>query len=124
MSLPLSERAVMCKRWRWRPGMLAQGNYRVVTVTQSGYPSGCSGDYDDAQCWELSADSLPDLDDAATLGCVLGLVRLAYGDAGIYCTRDWQGAPTWGVFDTANQTVCSGLDSEAAALVAALEKAK
>lgn len=68
-------------------------------------------------------DPTPDLSDPATLGCLLHLVREAYGDrslqandAGEYDMLHWHVfiGPTF---------ACTGHDTEAEALVAALEAA-
>jgi hypothetical protein len=78
----LSWRLKDCKHWRWMPGMLAWYEddtitHRVTRVSRSGYPFGCLPD-EGVRVWELSADSLPDLNDPATLGCLLALVREAH----------------------------------------------
>jgi hypothetical protein len=54
MNIELSKRAVACRKWRWLPGMLC---------TTAGY--------------RKENGALPDLEDAATLGCLLALVREA-----------------------------------------------
>lgn len=73
----LAGRAVACKRWRWMPGMRSEKGLRIVRRDDDGYVIG----YYDNQ-WYMSEcvpGSLPDLTDPATLGCLLALVREAWG---------------------------------------------
>jgi hypothetical protein len=67
----LGRRAVACKRWRWMPGMLGlsnQSSSRSIWIRIVDPPM------DDAsECW-------PDFSDPATLGCLLALVRQAWGN--------------------------------------------
>ena len=51
--IALARRAVACKGWRWMRGMYS--------------------------AWDTT-EALPDLTDPATLGCLLALVREAWGD--------------------------------------------
>ena len=89
----LSSRAIACPGWRWMPGM----------------PEG----------------ELPDLSDPATLGCLLALVREAWDDPQVHA------APMcamgrhvgWRVWFDAYLTVYFDGDTEAEALVCALEAA-
>ena len=139
--LELARRAVACKGWRWIPGMLAK------TVWAQARVLGGEGDRPVLSAIHhhgngfmlhhpnnLPCDSfpqantaypfLPDLTDPATVGCLLALVRKAWGDDTI--TTKW-------IYDKAftHWTFCSivpGLGgcngpTEAAALVAALEAA-
>jgi len=69
--------------------------------------------------WEAD---LPDLDDGATLGCLLGLVREAWGCDWLTCQPllTEGGVHGWRVVGTSLQSD----HTEAAALVAALEAAE
>ena len=72
----LSRRAVACKGWRWMPGM------RWWTDDDRGRLDDYQPEY-----MARSTDALPDLTDAATVGCLLALVREAYRDA----SKLWDG---------------------------------
>jgi hypothetical protein len=106
----IARRAVACSRWRWMDGMLyKQGSVggRPIIATA---PITTNG-------------GLPDLSDPATMGCLLALVREAWGPTfHLIPQGGWlvQGArlPDGG---TINLGICS--TSEAEALVAALEAA-
>lgn len=71
--IALAKRAVACKGWRWMPGMLVVGSQR-------------HGEWPFRVCHLSSLTlrddpgALPDLTDAATLGCLLALVREARGE--------------------------------------------
>ena len=121
----LTRRAVACKAWwRWVPGVLTQFG-RIYE-----HPSGevvLSG-----RAWRMGdiptiSDLLPDLTDPATLGCLLALVRKAWGDEGVSATRDAPAAesPTrwWVCLSNDAETVIGHGPTEAHALVAALEAA-
>lgn len=74
-NLDLSRRAAACRKFRWLPGMRAVGRSNLPAAwfrLEESTPS-LTGEWSGA---------LPDLTDAATLGCLLALVREAVGDPG------------------------------------------
>ena len=115
----LARRAVACKHWRWMPGMAIDG-LRVTHVNENKNASAC-GDYSGARTWEVCEGSVPDLTDAATIGCVLALVREAWRNPSIcpmhahpFTNQDWV---------VAVGKRCFHGVSEVEALVEALERA-
>ena len=120
----LAERAVACKHWRWMPGMaLCYGGFRVLSEEENRehtiYGPDGEGDYE-----VIAADiyrMLPDLTDAATLGCLLALVREAHSDpnASVYHVDDWW----WVSLEGRPVELYPEGATEAEALVKALEAA-
>jgi hypothetical protein len=116
--IDLARRAVACKGWRWMPGMSARrwsGHGEVSAVARVSAPA--------RETPWLSEGWLPDLSDPATLGCLLALVREAWGPA--YGTGRPHLRPTatgWFVASCGYPVAPEGL-TEAEALVAALEAA-
>jgi hypothetical protein len=122
----LGLRAVACKHWRWMDGMTVHGlpTYRVVSNNCDGHTYRTDG-YDS----DSLRDCVPDLSDPATLGCLLSLVRKAWGrpfwvegDPRSMGERpnEWIGVLFEGRFATCPIVHAS---TEAEALVAALEAA-
>ena len=133
----LGRRAVACKHWRWLPGMRcthrwtggirvladdngeqseryvvlpdADGN-AVMTIDECGIMGG----FPDAGS---AYPFVPDLTDPATLGCLLALVREALDDSRVHCRAR---ANKFRVYSGVTP-IGEWADSEAAALVAALE---
>ena len=131
MSGGLAQRAVACKGWRWMPGMLivepAYGNTTIrLTHRDEAYWHGADG-----HAWmrikhKHMPEKPPDLSDPATLGCLLALVREAWGDEELHVVPGVVGIDDakWVVLRRGSPfTSCGGADIEASALVAALEAA-
>ena len=113
----LARRAVACPRWRWMPGMafLWCGDLHRVADREPG-------------TLRTDGSLLPDLTDPATLGCLLALVREAWGDPGFYAAQSsakikGTGIFGWDTFGYLHGKSHKGMlyRSEAEALVAALE---
>ena len=108
----LGRQAVACKGWRWMPGMhatvpknlpMAWGTTRACRIPHSVHPT-----------------MVPDLSDPATLGCLLALVRDAWGDPLAHVAPVAGG---WRVWLEVDLEVFFDGATEAEALVAALEAA-
>jgi hypothetical protein len=111
--LDLARRAVACRGWRWMLGMQA--------IT----PDGLFGHRVTEHTILIDPDHLPDLTDPATLGCLLALVREAWGVTHL-STYPWQRG--WEVVRVKKGTSApvgfgGYWPTEAHALVAALEAA-
>ena len=105
----LPRRAVACRGWRWMPGMAFCDGAEVWRVTSAQHAE------------TIHADRTPDLTDPATLGCLLALVREAWGDPSAY-TMAYCGR--WTLCSDRDEEIDPGDGAtEAAALVAALEAA-
>ena len=108
-AIALGKRVVACKGFRPMRGML---DMQCRT-------------WDSSLLWRWHNEvDVPDFRDAATLGCLLALVREAWGDLGMFVRpRGSKMRPDWAVFTGANSDIVCAALSEAEALVAALEAA-
>ena len=136
----LSRRAIACKGWRWLPGTLrlraTPPSRRDHLRMEGRVPDG--GDTWNYAAWPV----IPDVTDAATLGCLLALVREAWRCPTVYARQSTtrrvsDGVIAWEVCDLyLDAEACRALGvsregsvgswghgSEAEALVAALESA-
>jgi hypothetical protein len=128
--IALSRRAVACKGWRLTPGMLTDEGRRVMCVWPDDLGIKWSHLLDNRVVRD--ADALPDLTDAATLGCLLALVREAWGCAVSICPdydhdddEGCQGPNVvgWRAVETVRWVSVGAGATEAEALVVALEGA-
>jgi len=108
----LARRAVACTGWKWMPGMLAVTSNGVVGFRVA----------DSVVVPPTCLVGLPNLTDPATLGCLLALVREAWGEpkANLSWVTDDK---CMVVFDTGHAQKFLLASTEAEALVYALESA-
>jgi hypothetical protein len=123
--IALGRRAVACKGWRWLPGTRTTDAMRVIHDPDRWPDRPCAireGSWVDTSPPRPLGDALPDLEDPATLGCLLALVREAcavpFLQVSVKISREhgYQ-------FDCHPHHRGQWVDSEAEALVAALEEA-
>ena len=119
----LAQRAVACRRWRWMPRMMDTTGRTFIEYADCGEAAWLW--VADIRCeWLPVEDRLPDLRDPATLGCLLALVREAWGDPYVYAMRLNVRRQIWVVHVPSDQHNIHGEGAtEAEALVAALEAA-
>lgn len=117
--IALARRAVACQGWRWMPGMLAVEWAAPGMSLTGGRPVRVDERWHEVGVW------LPDLSDPATLGCLLALVREAWGDPALCVLMELHGGWCWSVGrgEAATALRGQGATTEAEALVVALEAA-
>ena len=76
--LDLARRAVACRGWRWTDGALTVSGWRVCSIGANKAGAQVLNQAD-GEYWVTAQDELPDLTDPATRGCLLQLVREAWG---------------------------------------------
>ena len=136
--IELGRRAVACKGWRWMPGMLVDFYYLGEDDDGKQYTRrlDCDGwgdslgkesacfvdgeEYDGPEVRDLT----PRLSDPATLGCVLALVREAWGDPTLCAIYDHDDGEWYlGRWEDGGIVLRSFGITEQGAIVAALESA-
>jgi hypothetical protein len=102
----------------WRPGMLSTYLYRFVG-------DGLWAKDGDLTLAAPIVDEEPDFTDPATVGCLLAAVREAWGDRGIHVRPVYRHVDgyRWSVFPGGQRWATGRGDTEADALIAALEVA-
>jgi len=103
----LGERAVACKGWRWMPGMRDFDERRVTEAEMM---------------WGKAPWAPPDFRDPASIGCLLALVREAWGWSMVWAMADNTECGWW-VESWDADVPALIYATEAEALVAALEGA-
>lgn len=124
----LGRRLVACKHFRWMPGMLRDDGHRFIGLDatngeEHGFVATAEEGGGTHWCWPQhlrDAKCCPDPRDPATVGCLLALVREAWRtpDACLYYRDDG-----WHVGSYLDDSETDPFDTEAEALVAALEAA-
>lgn len=89
----------------------------VVTEIVNGRPNVVTSAGDDV----LLIGAEPDTSAPSTLGCILALVREVRNDPTAYATTSWIGIPRRQVWWVSGSSLSDEHDTEAAALLAALE---
>ena len=138
-TLDLARRAVACDGWRWLYGCPATATFagEDVQLICMGHDNGRTADFyclDHVEMWDClhvdeqrGVDLRPDFDEPAATGCLLHLVREAWGDLSmnaIYADpkeHGLSGPPSWVVCNDIGDRFSEELPTEAAALVEALE---
>ncbi len=130
----LARRAVASEHWRWMRGMRVRnshcasgtaldGGKDYVIIEGEGATTEGGGRHEFCEYdGSLHSDILPDLDDPATLGCLLALVRGAWGRFDIGTWQDVKGGNQTAVVQVGLFRDFDGL-TLTEALVAALEAA-
>ncbi len=120
-------------RFRWMPGMRAvpvngTATYRIIVAEKA--EIGATEEGWEGKTWGLGYDEptdmsgfVPDLNDPATIGALLGLVREIHDDQEAFLARDPE-TGEWSLCDRHGYFLAVGGKGEASALLRALEVAK
>ena len=111
--IALARRAVACKGWRWARGMSNDQGQTIDCVDLIPGKAYCGE-------WDADMTALPDLEDPATLGCLLALVRESLNSPRVHVLYV-EGLYRWECAD--NRTVHGVGATEAEALIETLEYA-
>lgn len=129
----ISEKLIKSKHFRWMPGMRTLGDWRVINVDADGVEVVTDlGEVVLFHSGDLPhiSSSLPDLNDPATLGCLLSLVREKWGNHAMTVANGFEEPKeVWSMHDGRISEMSYGHQvsyghTEAEALVAALEAAQ
>jgi hypothetical protein len=112
-----AKRLITLPGFRWMPGMVDTEGRRFVGDTETAEPLSIFVEWlvDVARGGERAPYALPDLTDPATLGCVLAMVREAYGDPGVgavLSTSLAEGEPTWWLIWAGDQLFDAATEGE------------
>jgi len=117
----LCKRAVKAHHWRWMPGMLNTAGTRILTVDEDGYMLGIPPGWTTLTVVDIFHP--PNLKDSATSGCILDIVRKAHKQPlAVPIKRSEKWAVYYPIGSESWVRMSSVVESEAEALVAALEK--
>ncbi len=116
----LGQRAIACKHWQWKIGMSTSSNQRVIRVDSDGYVLGYQSYIN--YLTQVTQDTIPDLSDPATLGCLLAVVRDAHRDPRMFVEAYSFLTDKWRCMGVSFSSEWVG-PTEAEALIVALESA-
>lgn len=127
----LGRRAVACPKWRWLPGMVAQGIHPETNTFSFVRIEAFHISKTAKEQAEQVLNPLPLLSDAATLGCILHCVREAWQDQWMSCQGYYKhSGGQWTIYGGKPhgsrflvRVAGEAYPSEAEALIAALEAA-
>jgi hypothetical protein len=114
---------VACEKWQWMPGMLVTGTSGVSRAGSWSHPAIRVTRQNVSQA---NNTWLPDITDPATLGCILALVREAWGSAFVHMRHQWTTRVKhhwYAIYWSDGHRKEWRGDTEAAALLAALQAA-
>lgn len=115
----IGERAVVCKNWMWGAGML------VSVPPEKGSEKRTLKRLSEGQSIPRNSGYLPVFKDAATRGCLLALVRKAYGKEAVVILSSMKenvdSGAVWQISIDGKPISKATYHSEAEALVSALE---